>query len=95
MIRGYMRTSNKIALLYFIVCIIVAGFFAILGYGLNGTGSDMPKAIVHFCLYMIWLLMPYVTISLIIEIIKSFRVWKLINLVLMLFFTLIYYLEFF
>lgn len=89
-----MKTSDKITLIYLIVCILVAGFFAILGYGLNGTGSDMPKAIVHFCLYVIYLLVPYATIFLIIDIIKSFRVWKLINLILILFFGFIYYIKF-
>lgn len=89
-----MKTSDKIALLYFIVCIIVAAFFAILGYGLNGTGADMPKAVIYFCLYMIWLLIPYVVISLIVETIKRFKIWKLINLILILFFGLIYYIKF-
>ncbi|RDU59414.1 hypothetical protein [Helicobacter sp. MIT 14-3879] len=90
-----MKTSDKIALIYLIICVLIAGFFAMLGYGLNGTGSDMPKAVVYFCLYMIWLLVPYTIISLVIEMIKSFRMWKLINLILMLFFTLVYYIKFF
>lgn len=78
-----MKTSDKIALFYLIICILIAGFFAILGYGLNGTGSDVPKAFGYFCSYMIWLLTPCAAIFLLIDIIKNFKVYKLIALIVM------------
>lgn len=89
-----MKTSDKITLIYLIICILVAGFFAILGYGLNGTGADMPKAVIHFCFYVILLLSPYAIVFLTIETIKRFKIWKLINLILILCFWFICYMKF-
>lgn len=89
-----MRGFDKIMLAYFIVCVILCGLFALFGYELNGTHSDLPKAIRYFCFYMLWLLTPYVIIYLIVDIIKNFKLWKLINLILMLFYICILLLNF-
>lgn len=79
-----MKTSDKIALLYFVVCVAHAGFFAILGYALSGTRAPISESIEYFCYNMIWLLTPGATIFLLIDTIKYFRAYKLLTLIVML-----------
>ena len=86
-----MKTSDKIALLYFIVCIALAGFFAILGYGFNGSRVSILETIGYFCFNTMWLLTPGTVVFLLIDMIKHFRLHILMALVVMLLLIWSYY----
>ena len=86
-----MDKISKVISIYFTISVILCAFLAFLGYALNGVRSDLLEATSVFFVYMICISSPIPIVCIFIDMIKTFTVWKIISLIIILSLTFIFY----
>ncbi len=83
-----MKRFDIIILIYFIICVILCSLFTIAEYGLNGTLILPTSRIITEMFFpnLLYSMLPCCIFAIIIDMKDQFRIWKIVNLAIMLIF---------